>query len=103
MLQHIAGRVAALGWHVVIYFEASELPELYGFFAALPTTVVVDHMGRPDVTRPVDGPEFDGHKVDFSVLVQRNAMYRDSEQKSMEDYKRSRETEHACVLQGEKQ
>lgn len=25
---------------------------------ALPTTVVVDHMGRPDVTQPVDGPEF---------------------------------------------
>ena len=51
----------------------------------------------------VDGPEFDGHKVDFSVLVQRNAMYRDSEQRSMEDYKRSREAEHTCVAQGEKQ
>ncbi|HUY04042.1 MAG TPA: amidohydrolase family protein, partial [Rhodocyclaceae bacterium] len=24
-----------------------------------PTTVVVDHMGRPDVTQPVDGPEFE--------------------------------------------
>ncbi|MFV2091019.1 MAG: amidohydrolase family protein, partial [Pseudomonadales bacterium] len=24
-----------------------------------PTIVVVDHMGRPDVTKPVDGPEFD--------------------------------------------
>ena len=28
----------------------------------------------------VDGPEFDGHKVDFAVLVQRNTMYRDAEQ-----------------------
>ena len=55
----IAARVAPLGWHVVIYFEAAELPELYDFFTTLPTTVVVDHMGRPDVTRPVDGPEFD--------------------------------------------
>lgn len=35
----------------------------------------------------VDGPEFDGHKVDFGTLVQRNAMYRDSEQRSMEDYR----------------
>src|SRR5690606_6654396 len=26
---------------------------------SLPTTVVVDHMGRPDVTQPVDGPEFE--------------------------------------------
>jgi len=59
VLQQIAQRVAPLGWHVVIYFEAAELAELYAFFASLPTTVVVDHMGRPDVTRPVDGPEFE--------------------------------------------
>ena len=29
-----------------------------GFLRPLPTPLVVDHMGRPDVTRPVDGPEF---------------------------------------------
>jgi 2-pyrone-4,6-dicarboxylate lactonase len=61
-LMEIAGRVAPLGWHVVIYFEAVDLPELWDFFAAvhdeLAITVVVDHMGRPDVTKPVDGPEF---------------------------------------------
>lgn len=45
----------------------------------------------------VDGPEFDGHKVNFEVLVQRNAMYRAAEQKSMEEFRRSREQEHACV------
>jgi 2-pyrone-4,6-dicarboxylate lactonase len=50
--------VKPLGWHVVIYFEAQELPEHYDFFASLPTDVVVDHMGRPDVTKPIDGPEF---------------------------------------------
>ena len=48
-LMEIAGRIAKLGWHVVIYFEAVDLPELWDFFTALPTTVVVDHMGRPDV------------------------------------------------------
>ena len=59
VLEEIARRVAPLGWHIVIYFEAAELPQLYDFFASLPTTVVVDHMGRPDVTQPVDGPEFE--------------------------------------------
>ena len=59
VLLEIARRGAPLGWHVVIYFEAAELPELYTFFASLPTTVVVDHMGRPDVTKSVDGPEFE--------------------------------------------
>ncbi len=58
-LKTIAQRIAPLGWHIVIYFEAAELPELYDFFTSLPTTVVVDHMGRPDVTKPVDGPEFE--------------------------------------------
>jgi 2-pyrone-4,6-dicarboxylate lactonase len=58
-LMEIAHRIAPLGWHVVVYFEAADLPELWDFFALLPTTVVVDHMGRPDVTKPVDGPEFE--------------------------------------------
>ena len=58
-LLEIASRIHKLGWHVVIYFEAVDLPELWDFFTALPTTVVVDHMGTPDVSKPVDGPEFE--------------------------------------------
>jgi 2-pyrone-4,6-dicarboxylate lactonase len=57
-LMEIAARIAKHDWQVVIYFEAVDLPELWDFFTALPTTVVVDHMGRPDVTKPIDGPEF---------------------------------------------
>jgi len=57
-LMEIAQRIQAWGWHVVIYFEAVDLPELWDFFTALPTTVVVDHMGRPNVQHPVDGSEF---------------------------------------------
>jgi 2-pyrone-4,6-dicarboxylate lactonase len=58
-LKEIALRIAPMGWHIVIYFEAQELPELFDFFAALPAPLVVDHMGRPDVSKPVDGPEFE--------------------------------------------
>ena len=57
-LRRLADRVAALGWHIVIYFEAEELPTLYEFFATLPTAVVVDHIGRPDVSKSPDGAEF---------------------------------------------
>ena len=51
----------------------------------------------------VDGPEFDAHKVDFSVLVQRNAMYREAEQHSMTEYQRSKciNTVTAAGLQGD--
>lgn len=59
VFRRIAERIAPLGWHIVVYFEAADLPGLYDFLATLPTTVVVDHMGRPDVTKPADGPEFD--------------------------------------------
>ena len=34
----------------------------------------------------VDGPEFDAHRVNFEVLVQRNAMYREAERRSMKDF-----------------
>ncbi len=57
-LMEIAARISNWGWHVVIYFEAVDLPELIDFFTQLPTTVVVDHMGRPDVSKSVDDPEF---------------------------------------------
>lgn len=57
-LMEIAARVAPLGWHVVVHFEGADLAELWDFFTALPTKVVVDHMGRPNVAQGVDGPEF---------------------------------------------
>ena len=57
VLERIAARVAPLGWHIVVYFEMPDLPEFEDFFTSLPTTVVVDHMGTPDVKKGVDHPE----------------------------------------------
>jgi len=54
----------------------------------------------------VDGPEFDGHRVNFDVLLQRNAMYREAECRAMADYRRQLEGRpketagHAEVLSG---
>ena len=53
-----AARVQRLGWHVVVYFEAPDLVDLTPFLKELPGILVIDHMGRPDVTRPVDGADF---------------------------------------------
>lgn len=58
-LRTIAEKIAPLGWHIVIYFEAADLAEYYDFFTSLPTTVVVDHMGRPDVSQPAHGGDFE--------------------------------------------
>ena len=58
VLERIARRIAPLRWHIVVYFEAVDLPELFNFFASLPAPLVIDHMGRPDVSRSAVGPEF---------------------------------------------
>ncbi len=60
----IAERVAKLGWHIVVYFEAHELADLVPFLNALPTTIVVDHMGRPDLAKGVGHPDF-GRFIDL--------------------------------------
>ena len=54
----IIDRIAEFGWHLVVYFEAADLADKWDFFTSLPTMVVVDHMGRPDVTKSPVGPEF---------------------------------------------
>jgi ferredoxin--NADP+ reductase len=52
----------------------------------------------------VDGPEFDAHQVDFQNLANRNAMYRDMEQRALRDFLDHREehlarlTAHDCRL-----
>lgn len=57
-LERIIAKIAGLGWHIVIYFEADDLPRLWDFLTTIKTTVVIDHMGRPDVEKSVHGEEF---------------------------------------------
>lgn len=44
----------------------------------------------------VDGPEFDGHKVDFDLLMSRQSMYKEQEHQAMQRW------EHECRLGLEK-
>ena len=64
----IAEKIKGFGWHIVVYFEAQDLEELEPFLKALPTTLVVDHMGRPDVTKGVDHSDFQR----FARLMEEN-------------------------------
>ncbi|MCU4653728.1 amidohydrolase family protein [Roseibacterium sp. SDUM158016] len=54
----IAARVTELGWHIVVYFESAELADLGGFVRSLPGTIVIDHMGRPDLAEGLAGEGF---------------------------------------------
>lgn len=57
--RQIIEKIRPLGWHVVLYFEPADLRERWDFFTSLNIPVVIDHMGRPDVTRPLDNPDFE--------------------------------------------
>jgi len=52
----VARRLPA-GWHVVVYFEADILEELRPFLDAIPVPLVIDHMGRPDISQGPDGAD----------------------------------------------
>lgn len=64
----IAQRVKKLGWHIVVYFEAPDLNDLIPFLLELDCTIVVDHMGRPDVTKGTNHADF----KQFISLMQDN-------------------------------
>ena len=51
----------------------------------------------------VDGPEFDAHRVDFAVLVQRNSMYREAEQRSMQEFQQDPNGELGRVRESQEQ
>jgi len=89
-------RVLAIG-PVPMMHAVAETTRLYG----IPTivslnSIMIDGTGMCGGCRVlvggeskfacVDGPEFDAHQVDFDVLTQRNAMYRDSERRSLEAF-----------------
>lgn len=56
-LERIVAKVKPFGWHIVIYFEMPDLPDFEDFFRSIPMTVVVDHMGTPEVAKGVDHPD----------------------------------------------
>ena len=57
-LNKISKMIAEYGWHIVVYVESQDLEEIVSFLKALPTTVVFDHMARPDVAKGTDSKEF---------------------------------------------
>jgi 2-pyrone-4,6-dicarboxylate lactonase len=64
----IAEKIQEFGWSIVVYFEAADLEELVPFLKQLPGIIVVDHMGRPDVTKGTDHPDFQR----FLLLMEEN-------------------------------
>ncbi len=54
----LAARVARLGWHAQFLMDIENFPDLDRIAAEFPSVMMIDHMGRPDVTKGVDAPGF---------------------------------------------
>jgi 2-pyrone-4,6-dicarboxylate lactonase len=56
----LAAKLASLGWHLQLHLESSMILQMTTELKFSPVPVVIDHMGRPDVSRGLDQPGF-GH------------------------------------------
>ena len=87
-LQYAADRVAALGWHVQTYTNLGILAALHDSILQLPTTLVVDHFGRPQAARGVAQPGFEQLLAllgSGKIYVKISAAYRISQQPDYAD------------------
>ena len=58
ILEEMAARVHAFGWHVQLQCNGRELPEREALLKRLPGTLVIDHIGRFQDPVPRDHPAF---------------------------------------------
>jgi 2-pyrone-4,6-dicarboxylate lactonase len=57
-IQRIAEKIQPFGWHTDLYFLPETFEVMNPLIRSLPTQVIIDHMGRPDVKVPVDKNEY---------------------------------------------
>lgn len=55
-VQAIIARVRPFGWHVAIHVAGNGIVELEEFIRGIEASVVIDHMGRPDLRDGPNGP-----------------------------------------------
>ena len=54
----IVDRVARLGWHIVLHFDAKDLPAYADLLDRMPTPYVIDHMARVDAGKGIGQEPF---------------------------------------------
>ncbi len=54
MIEPLAKRVANLGWHIQFNIQADQIVELADILRRLPVTVVIDHLGHPNLPAGVN-------------------------------------------------
>jgi len=57
-IRQIAEKIQPLGWHTDLYFLPETFEVMEPLIRSLPTPVIIDHMGRPDVNVPVERNDY---------------------------------------------
>lgn len=57
-IQALAGRLADFGWHIQFLVDVSQFNDLYERLSALPTDIVIDHMGHMPASAGIRQPGF---------------------------------------------
>jgi predicted TIM-barrel fold metal-dependent hydrolase len=70
MIEPLAKRIAAYGWHVQLNMDAQQIIENADMLKRLPTPIVFDHMGKPPLPAGVD---HQSHIIIRALLDQRRA------------------------------
>jgi len=58
VIQRIAKKIAPFGWHTDLYFLPDTFEVMEPVIRSLPTPVIIDHMGRPDVKLPIEKNDY---------------------------------------------
>ena len=58
VFEHVLKCIQGLGWFVELHFEAAAIPRLHRWLESIPATVVIDHIGRVDVSAGLDDEPF---------------------------------------------
>jgi predicted TIM-barrel fold metal-dependent hydrolase len=58
VFEHVLGCIDGLGWFVELHFEGAALAGLRTWLEGIPATVVIDHIGRVDVSQGLEQEPF---------------------------------------------
>ena len=77
VIQRIAKKIEPFGWHTDLYFLPETFEVMEPLIKSLPTPVIIDHMGRPDVKIPVESNEYFKRLIDLGASRERRLLEAD--------------------------
>lgn len=69
VLKRVVEKIKPLGWHLVLHFDAENIPEFEPLIRSIPVPVVIDHMGR---VKTADGTGQSSFRLLLELMANEN-------------------------------